>query len=68
MLVVLKKKELLIFKETYKWLDIYFSGRVPDFTPKYKIENLTIFIEEVSKIMNTIPFGSTLTYHQKQLF
>lgn len=38
-----KTKDLPIFKETAKWLDIYFSGQVPDFTPKYKIENLTDF-------------------------
>lgn len=57
-----KEKALPIFKETCKWLDIYFSGEVPDFIPKYKIENLTPFREEVFKIMNTIPFGSVLTY------
>ena len=27
-----KEKELEIFKETKKWLDIYFSGKVPEFT------------------------------------
>ena len=58
-----EEKELPIFKETSKWLDIYFSGKNPDFTPKYKIKNLTLFWQEVSNIMNTIPFGSTLTYH-----
>ncbi len=58
-----EEKELSIFKETSKWLDIYFSGKNPGFTPKYKIKNLTPFRQEVSNIMNTIPFGSTLTYH-----
>ena len=38
-----EEKDLEIFKETSKWLDIYFSGKTPDFTPKYKIENLTPF-------------------------
>lgn len=57
------EKELPIFKETSKWLDIYFSGKNPDFTPKYKMQNLTPFREEVSNIMNSIPFGSTLTYN-----
>lgn len=55
--------ELPIFKETSKWLDIYFSGKNPDFTPKYKINNFTPFRKEVSDIMNSIPYGSTLTYH-----
>ena len=57
-----EEKELPIFKETCKWLDIYFSGKNPDFTPQYKIKNLTPFREEVSDIMKSIPFGSTLTY------
>lgn len=58
-----EEKNLPIFKETSKWLDIYFSGKNPDFTPKYKIKNLTPFRQEVSDIMNSIPFGETLTYH-----
>lgn len=57
-----QEKELPIFKETCQWLDIYFSGENPNFTPKYKINNLTPFRKEVSDIMNSIPFGSTLTY------
>ena len=35
-----EEKDLSIFNETSKWLDIYFSGKEPDFIPKYKIENL----------------------------
>ena len=58
-----EEKDLPIFKETSKWLDIYFNGNVPDFTPKYKIENLTPFRKEVIDIINEIPFGKTLTYN-----
>jgi len=58
-----EEKDLEIFKETSKWLDIYFSGKTPDFTPKYKIENLTPFRQEVIDIMNSIEFGKTLTYN-----
>ena len=36
-----EEKEIEIFKETSKWLDIYFSGKNPNFIPKYKIKNLT---------------------------
>lgn len=57
-----EEKDLEIFKETSKWLDIYFSGKTPDFTPKYKIENLTPFRQEVIDIMNSIDFGKTVTY------
>ena len=55
-------KELSIFLETKKYLDIYFSGKIPDFTPKYKIDNLTPFQKEVLSITKTIPFGKVLTY------
>lgn len=58
-----EEKDLEIFKETSKWLDIYFSGKTPDFTPKYKIENLTPFRQEVIDIMNSIKFGKTLSYN-----
>ena len=58
-----EEKELPIFKETSKWLDIYFSGKNPNFTPKYKINNLTPFRKEVIDIMNTIPYGKTITYN-----
>lgn len=27
-------KDLEIFAETKRWLDIYFSGKIPDFVPK----------------------------------
>ena len=35
-----EEKYLEIFKKTSKWLDIYFSGKNPDFIPEYKIKNL----------------------------
>ena len=57
-----EEKELPIFTETNKWLDLYFSGNIPDFTPKYKINNLTQFRKEVSDIMNSIEYGKVLTY------
>ena len=58
-----EEKELPIFKEVSRWLDIYFSGKNPDFTPKYKINNLTTFRKEVVDIMNTIEYGKLLTYN-----
>ncbi len=50
------------FKEVEKWLDIYFSGVSPEFTPKYKLENLTPFCISVINEIKNIPFGETLTY------
>ena len=58
-----KEKELPIFKDTIKWLDFYFSGKEPNFTPKYKINNLTPFRKMVIDIMNEIPYGKTITYN-----
>ena len=58
-----EEKELEIFKETCRWLDIYFRGGEPDFTPKYKINNLTPFRQEVIDIMNSIEYGKTVTYN-----
>lgn len=38
---------LPIFEETVRWLDLYFGGEVPAFTPAYRIGNLTDFRSEV---------------------
>ena len=57
-----EEKDLPIFRDTCRWLDIYFSGKQPDFTPPYRIENLTPFRKEISDIMLSIPFGKTLSY------
>ena len=54
--------DLPIFQETHRWLDCYFSGRQPDFTPRYKLEGATPFRSEVTEILCTIPFGETRTY------
>lgn len=58
-----EEKDLEIFRTTTKWLDIYFSGKEPEFVPKYKISNLTTFRQEVIDIMNSIKFGETITYN-----
>ena len=57
-----EERDLPIFRETRRWLDIYFSGRQPDFTPSYRIDNLTPFRRDVVDAMLAIPFGETTTY------
>ena len=57
-----KERDLPAFRSTKEWLDIYFSGRQPDFTPAYRIDRLTPFRKEVSDIMQLISFGHTMTY------
>ena len=53
---------LPIFDETRSWLDEYFSGKLPDFLPKFRIENATNFRQKVLEILLKIPYGSTITY------
>lgn len=58
-----EEKDLLIFRKTCKWLDIYFSGKEPDFTPNFKIKTITPFRKQVQDIMLKIPYGKTITYN-----
>ena len=53
--------ELPLFNQTIKWLDIYFSGEVPDFMPPISL-NTTPFRKAVYDILLTIPYGHTMTY------
>ena len=55
------QKNLPIFRDTFRWLDIYFSGREPDFTPPLNMRTGP-FRREVWEIMLTIPYGKTMTY------
>lgn len=56
-----KKEELPIFVQTCHWLDSYFSGKEPNFTPRLKM-NTTPFRKAVWEVLLTIPFGKTMTY------
>ncbi len=56
-----EKKNLPIFEQTVRWLDIYFSGKAPDFTPLLCMQT-TPFRKSVWEILLTIPFGKTMTY------
>ena len=54
--------DLSVFREARRWLDEYFGGRVPNFTPLYRIDGLTPFRKDVIDAMWKIPFGETVTY------
>ncbi len=56
-----KEKPLPIFEQTDKWLDIYFSGKEPDFTPPIYMKT-SEFRKSVWEVMLTIPYGKTMTY------
>ena len=53
--------ELPIFTQTCNWLDIYFSGKEPSFTPLIS-RRTTPFRKAVYDILLTIPYGQTITY------
>lgn len=55
-----EEKEMSIFKEVKGWLDIYFSGKEPDFTPKLHMIG-SPFQLSVWKILQQIPYGQTTT-------
>ena len=55
------QKNLPIFEEARRWLDVYFSGRKPDFMPALAPHG-TAFQQSVWEILRTIPYGQTVTY------
>lgn len=61
-----KKQNLQIFKDTAKWLDIYFSGNLPNFTPKISLNLLkgSKFSKQILQILLQIPYGEVVTYGQ----
>ena len=54
---------LPVFTQTARWLDAYFEGSDPGFTPPISVEG-SDFKKMVSSIMLSIPFGATSTYAQ----
>ncbi len=55
-------KDLSVFDLTKKWLDIYFSGHAPTFTPPLSMDGISHFGRRVREILLSIPFGQTTTY------
>ena len=56
-----EEQKLPIFEKAEKWLNIYFSGKEPGFTPPLTMRT-TSFRKLVWEIMLSIPFGKTMTY------
>ena len=57
------EKQLPIFDRTCEWLDLYFSGKSPDFMPPVFMY-VSNFKRDVYEILMTIPFGETMTYKE----
>lgn len=56
-----EEKELPIFRETKAWLDLYFNGKMPDFTPPLSL-NGSPFRLAVWELLLQIPYGTVMTY------
>ncbi len=56
-----EERESPVLRETKRWLEIYFGGEIPDFTPKLSLRG-TAFRLSVWRILLTIPSGRTMTY------
>ena len=56
-----QEKELPVFNQTKQWLDLYFSGQTPDFTPPIHMTGPP-FQPAVWNILEQIPYGQTTTY------
>lgn len=56
-----EEREIPVFQETKRWLDVYFSGREPDFLPALHLCG-TEFQWNVWNILTKIPYGKTTTY------
>ena len=55
--------QLDVFRQDNRWLDIYFSGREPDFTPALSMIG-TDFQRKVWRALLDIPYGETISYQK----
>lgn len=58
---IMEYPKLPVFQTTKRWLDLYFRGEIPDFTPNLRLEG-THFRKAVWEILLSIPYGQTMTY------
>jgi methylated-DNA-[protein]-cysteine S-methyltransferase len=56
-----EKKDLPMFSQAKRWLDLYFSGKEPDFQLPLHFTG-TPFQNEVWALLYAIPYGQTTTY------
>ena len=58
-----ERKSLAVFDKTEHWLNLYFSGQEPSFTPLLHLRG-TSFQRMVWRILLSIPWGKTMTYSE----
>lgn len=56
-----EERELPLFETAKRWLDLYFSGKEPDFSVPLHFTG-TDFQNEVWCILRAVPYGQTTTY------
>ncbi len=56
-----EEKPSPFFDEAVRWLDIYFAGRDPGFTPTLHLTG-SAFRNRVGALLLEIPYGQTVTY------
>ncbi len=56
-----RRDDLTVFELTHRWLDLYFGGGKPDFTPPLLLRG-SEFRRQVWEILLAIPYGQTVTY------
>lgn len=63
-----EEKETTLIEKAKEWLDVYFSGKEPEFAVPLHLIG-TEFQREVWQILCSIPYGQTMTYGEiaKQL-
>ena len=58
-----REQNLPVFLQAHIWLDAYFSGRDPGSSPPLHLIG-TPFQRQVWSILQTVPYGQTITYGQ----
>ncbi len=56
-----EEREIQVLVETRHWLDLYFSGKQPDFDVPLHLTG-TAFQNEIWKMIRAIAYGTTTTY------
>ena len=56
-----ERRDLPLFDETKRWLNSYFCGIIPSFTPPLCMRG-SDFRRRVWQVLLTIPYGRTMTY------
>lgn len=56
-----ERNDLPVIEQTHRWLDHYFAGEIPDFSPALLLRT-NDFRRRVWEILLTIPYGHTMTY------